>query len=309
MPAATKQTYSRLEALRFLEISERQLRSWERQGLVDPAAEFEFPDLLELRALLRLRQQRVPPTQIRRVLVALRKRLGDSRRRNPLTSVRLYADGKRITIQFAGTKMEPISGQLLLNFDESEIARLLSFPGKSAAEIQSAEKLNKQREAEAWFELGLEMERTGATREQIVDAYQKAIEADPNSVGALVNLGTVHYNSKEWPQAERLYRLALGVDDGYALAHFNLGNLLDERGQRAEALLHYENALRMNANYADAHYNIALLHQAMNQPLKAVSHWRAYLKLDQTSEWAQIARRELHKLRELTIFRGAGPTR
>ncbi|HME05719.1 MAG TPA: tetratricopeptide repeat protein, partial [Bryobacteraceae bacterium] len=102
---------------------------------------------------------------------------------------------------------------------------------------------------------------------------------------------------------EKQYRKALEVDANYALAHFNLGNLFDERNDRAKALFHYQAALRIHPNYADAHYNIALLYQSTNQPMKAVRHWKHYLKLDPNSNWAAIARRELERLRDLTIVR------
>ena len=52
--------------------------------------------------------------------------------------------------------------------------------------------------------------------------------------------------------------------------------------------------------------NIALLYQSTNQTMKAVRHWKTYVKLDSTSEWADIAGRELSKLRESTIVRGTG---
>ena len=64
-------------------------------------------------------------------------------------------------------------------------------------------------------------------------------------------------------------------------------------------------ALRLSPSYADVHYNIALLYQSMNQPMKAVRHWMAYLKLDPSSSWATIARRELAKLREATVVKGS----
>ncbi|MDQ2945692.1 MAG: hypothetical protein M3Y27_07090, partial [Acidobacteriota bacterium] len=54
------------------------------------------------------------------------------------------------------------------------------------------------------------------------------------------------------------------------------------------------------------HYNIALLCQSINQSMKAVQHWKAYLKLDPSSEWAGIARRELGKLRDSTVVQGSG---
>jgi tetratricopeptide (TPR) repeat protein len=150
------------------------------------------------------------------------------------------------------------------------------------------------------------LEQTGAPAPQVIDAYQKALELDPNSAGALVNLGTLYYNARNWGQAERHYKKAVEVDSEYALAHFDLANLYDERGDRIHALEHYLAALQISPNYADAHYNVALLYQGENQPMKAVRHWMEYLKLDPTSEWANIARRELAKLRERTVLQGSG---
>jgi tetratricopeptide (TPR) repeat protein len=162
----------------------------------------------------------------------------------------------------------------------------------------------RRQDAEQWFEKGLDLEQTGAPMDDIIAAYRKAIEIDPASAGALVNLGTVYFNSRNWREAERYYRAALEIDPEYALAHFNLGNLFDEKGDRAAALAHYESALRIHPGYADAHYNVALLYQATGQNLKAVRHWKLYLKVDPGSSWANIARRELAKLRDATIVGG-----
>jgi tetratricopeptide (TPR) repeat protein len=299
---AVKQAYSREDARRRLNISERQLRSWEKQNFVSSGGSYSFSDLLALRTLIGLRQSKIPTAQIRKALDALRARLGDVH--NPLTELKIYTQGKKIEVQFEGQKMEPISGQLLLDFDEAEINKLLSFPERTAEETRGNAKQRTRREAEQFFEKGLELEQTGAPMEQIIEAYRKAAEIDPSSAGALVNLGTVYFNARDWREAERHYRRALEVDPQYALAHFNLGNLFDERGDRAAALSHYLAALRIHPHYADAHYNVALLYQSTGQPLKAVRHWKLYLKLDPNSSWAAIARRELGKLKESTIVRG-----
>lgn len=305
MPApATKQAYSREEVRRLLDISSRQLRSWETQKFVSSTGSFTFSDLLALRTLVELRQNKIPPGQVRQALEALRKRMSDVQ--NPLTELKIYSQGKRLQVVFEGQRMEPISGQLLLDFDAATIKRLLSFPEPSAKEKGAGEKHKSRREAEHWFEKGLELEQTGAPMEQIVEAYQKAAEIDRTSAGALVNLGTVYFNARDWREAERHYRRALEVDPQYALAHFNLGNLFDERGHRSEALAHYLSALHLHPNYADAHYNVALLYQSIGQPLKAVHHWKLYLKLDPSSSWATIARRELAKLKDSTIVHGPG---
>ena len=303
MPAhATKQAYSREEVLRLLDVSERQLRSWEKQKFVSASGSFNFSDMLALRTLIGLRENKIPATQIRKALDALRARLRDVH--DPLTELKIYSRGKKIQVQFAGQRMEPISGQLLLDFDEAEISKLLSFPGQTNREHGGAHKHKSRIEAEHWFEKGLELEQTGAPMEDIIEAYRKASEIDPTSAGALVNLGTVYFNARNWREAERHYRKALEVDSRYALAYFNLGNLYDEKGDRSEALAHYLSAIRFQSNYADAHYNVALLYQSTGQPLKAMGHWKLYLKLDPNSSWAVIARRELAKLKDSTIVRG-----
>jgi tetratricopeptide (TPR) repeat protein len=299
---ATKQAYSREEVRRLLDISSSQLRSWEKQNFVSSTGSFTFSDLLALRTLVELRASKIPPAQIRKALEALRKRLSDVH--NPLQELKIYSQGKKIQVLFEGQRMEPISGQLLLDFDAAEIKKLLSFPAKAGKPASGGEKHKTRREAEHWFEKGLELEQTGAPMKHIIEAYQKAAEIDRTSAGALVNLGTVYFNARDWRQAERHYRRALEVDPEYALAHYNLGNLFDERGNRTEALSHYLAALQIHPSYADAHYNVALLYQGMGQPLKAVRHWKLYLKLDPSSSWAAIARRELDKLKDSTIVRG-----
>jgi tetratricopeptide (TPR) repeat protein len=297
--AAAKQAYSREQARRVLGISERQLKSWEKQKLVPSTPHYGFRELLALRTLVKLRQDRVPPMQIRRALAALRDKLRHIE--NPLTDLKLYADGKKIRVEVAGGSMEAVSGQLLLNFDQAELRRMLEFPGKD----RHAAERDQRMAAEQWFQRGLELEHSGAPVKEVIEAYRKAIELDAKSAGALVNLGTIHFNMHNWEEAERNYQQALTIDPEYALAHFDLANLYDERGDRIKALAHYETALRISPNYADAHYNLALLYQSANQPMRAVQHWNNYLKLDPSSHWSTIARRELTKLRQATVLPGS----
>ncbi len=303
MPApATQQAYSREDVCRQLGVSKRQLESWEKQNLLPSGDSFSFSDILALRTLVGLRKGSVSAVQIRKAVQAVRKHFREFE--NPFTEVKIYSQGRKIQVQFAGDKkMEAISGQLILNFDQTEISKLLAFPGQ-AEESEAVRKMKSRREAEHWFEKGLDLEQNGAPAEEVIAAYQKAAEIDPTSAGALVNLGTVYFNARDWRLAEQHYRKAVEVDPEYALAHFNLGNLYDERGDRTGALNHYLAAIRIHPRYADAHYNIALLYQSMGQPLKAVRHWKAYLSLDPASAWAAIARRELAKIKEAAILRG-----
>jgi len=292
-------TYSRKQVRRLLGVAESQLRSWERQGLIAAQQEYRLADLLALKTLQKLSRSRLPAARLRAVLNALRQKVGNLE--EPLKQLRIQREGRRITVVVGGQKMEPLSGQLLLDFDHRELARLVAFPDRSVATRTPPRRMQ---EAEKWFEKGLQLEAAGAPLEEIADAYQRAVDLDPCSAGAMINLGTLYYNRRRWAEAEQWYRRALEVEPGYALAYYNLGNLYDELDERAAAVAHYEEAIRLNPGYADAHYNLALLYQLSGELMKAVRHWQIYLRLDPASVWAAIARRELEKLRRLTVVPG-----
>lgn len=297
--------YTRQEVCRLLNIENRQLKSWERQQLIPELISYNFSDLLSLKRLIRLREQKAHPRVIRQAIQSLRTYLKESPDHGG--DVQIYKEGRRVCLKIGKQRLEPASGQMLFDFEEGELNKLLQLSPSQRNSAAVAEKLRRKLEADRWFEHGLVLEQTGAPFEEIIDAYRKATELDPHSAGALVNLGTIFFNAHAWPEAEEQYKRALEIDPDYALAHFNLGNLYDEQGNIAGALRHYNAALRVQPNYADAHYNIALLYQGTRDLMSAVRHWRAYLKLDGASTWAEIARRELRKLEALTIVPGNRP--
>ena len=55
----------------MLAISEQQLRGWQRHGFIPGTDTFSFSDLIALRALQKLRQNKIPSKQIGRALVSL----------------------------------------------------------------------------------------------------------------------------------------------------------------------------------------------------------------------------------------------
>jgi tetratricopeptide (TPR) repeat protein len=282
----------------MLGVTERQLRTWEKHGLITVLQNFDLADLKFIRTLQNLARAGVSAQTLRLIVAAMHNRVAGVS--DPLKELRLVPEGRRVRVEVGGQRFEAISGQLLFDFDTAALKRLLSFP----AAARPAERRVLRENADAWFQRGLELEQSGAPAEEIIKAYEKAVSLDPASAGAWLNLGTIHFNARGFAQAERYYKKALEADPNYPLAHFNLGNLYDERGDWTRALDHYNAAVRLNASYADAHYNLALLNQNRGRVLDALRHWRTYLKLDPNSQWAEIARRELDKLKKSTVVQG-----
>ena len=289
---APQEEYSRADIRRQFGVTERQLLSWERQHLIAAAESYSFSDLIALQTIVKLRERRIPVRQIGQAIEALRTKLDWVKQ--PLAELRIVSDGRRIAVHVAGQKMEAISGQILLDFEAASLGGIRSFPDRKGA-------ANRLRESEVWFQKGLELEETGAPIERAVEAYEKVLEFNPEAAGALVNLGTIYYRQRKFAESEKFYAQAIAADPEYALAQFNLGNLFDEQGRVPEAQQHYRKALALNANYADAHFNLALLCERTGDALKAVHHWKSYLKLDHSGQWAEIARKQLERLRQAVL--------
>jgi tetratricopeptide (TPR) repeat protein len=288
-----KEEYSRADVRRKFGLSERQLRTWERQGLIPVAISYTFSDLIAFQTLIKLRENRISSKEILRALESLREKLGWVKQ--PLSELRVVSDGKRIAVQLSGQKMEAISGQILFDFDAADLGGIRSFPDRKP-------KASRTYESEAWFQKGLELEESGAPVEDAVDAYRKVLDLNPGAAGALVNLGTIYYRLRKFEEAEKYYLAAIEADPEYPLAQFNLGNLYDEQGRTPEAVDFYRRALDLNPQYADAHFNLALLCERQGDAMKAVYHWKAYLKLDHSGQWAEIARRQLERLRQAVLL-------
>ena len=291
--------FSRDEVRRILKIHERSLRSWEDHELVAERLRFGFNDLAVLRTLKRLRESRIPPQRIKISLLALRERIGVN---EPLAELRVWPQGRQVAVDLPTGKMNALTGQLLLDFDQGpdEEGRVQTF--EAPEEPQAA----RTADAESWFQRGLEIEEEEGPVDEAAAAYAQALELNPQAAGAWVNLGTLHYRSGDLADAEDHYRRAIEIAPTYALAHFNLGNVCEERGRLADAAESYDRALDLHAGYADAHYNVALIYERLGEPMRAAKHWRSYLKLDPTSPWAGIARQQLDSL--LDVKQGGSET-
>ena len=292
--------FSRQDLCRILRVSDRQLAIWQRKGLVPDSEAYTFSDLITLKTIRELRKNHVPIKRIQRSLEAMRHKLGEVD--HPLTELKISLDGRRILVDYDGSKLEPVSGQFRFDFETRRAGASVRMmkpasasPSSPAVSSSGAPRapLSQKQEAEGWFVEGLLLEEKPETLEQAMVAYRMAIELNPEAAGAFINLGTIYYNLHRLSDAENCYRAAAEIDPQYALAFFNLGNVHDERGSFEEARRNYEQALLIHPQYADAHYNLALVLEKLEKRGKALHHWRRYLKLDPGSPWASYARQQL----------------
>lgn len=294
-----KQSWTAADLLRSFGIKPKQFESWQQQGLFPLKDTYSFEDLIALRVLIKLRDMGVSAKKMKSAFASVRAQVGSVD--NPWKEVRLSVEGKRVQVQTGGKKMEADSGQLVFNFDQAEMQKLLSFPPARKEDPKQSQRARN--EAENCFQRGLELEQSGADKREAIAAYEEALAHYPEMAGAMVNIGTIYFNARRWRESEKYYTRALEIDPDYPLAHFNLANLHEELGRTSLAIQHYRKAIELLPTYADAHYNLALLYQTRERPMEALRHWKIYLQLDGSSHWASIARRELNRLKEAAVIR------
>lgn len=132
-----------------------------------------------------------------------------------------------------------------------------------------------------------------ATFAEAESLYKKAVELDPGLAIAYTNLGNIRFRQGDEPGAETLYRKALDMDARQPEAHYNLGYVMLERGHAADAVRYFEAAIKADGRFADAHFNLAMAYEALSDKAKARVHWKRYLELEPTGTWADIARDHL----------------
>jgi tetratricopeptide (TPR) repeat protein len=275
--AASPSGYSTRDVASLLGLSVAQVRSCVRAGFLSPGQgprgehRFSFQDLILLRTAKGLLAARVPHRRIHLALKNLREQLPEGR---PLTGVRISAQGHHVVVRDGREIWNPESGQALLDFEVAELAR-------GAASLQRVENKIAEPEApdaaEEWYERGVEIEDEDPG--EAIQAYQKALEVNPELADAHLNLGRLLHETGGAAAAEPCYRRALAVRPDDSIALFNLGVALQDLDRPHEAIEVYEKALELDPKLADAHFNLAGIFEKLGRNKSVIRHLKSYKKL------------------------------
>lgn len=258
--------YGVREVEKLLRLPRSTIRALVAAGFVTPgrgprnAWLFSFQDLIALRTAQALAAAKVPARRITRSIKALKRRLPDAM---PLSGLSISAVADRVVVKEGVNRWQAESGQYLLGFEGDPAAGSLSvFQAKPQ---------------QSWFERAEALEESDSV--EAIDAYRRAIAADPARVEARINLGRLLHNTGRLVQAEGLYREAIVACGNDALLLFNFGVLLDDMKRKHEAAEAYEEALRTDPAFADCCYNLALLCEELGRPRDAIRHMARYRRL------------------------------
>ncbi len=283
--------FTRREVVKLLGVSEARLRSLDRAAIVSPSGQrgsqraYTFQDLIALRATRELLGQRIRLRDVARAIGALRATL--PRVTRPLQELRIVGDGRKVIVRSNGGSFEPLTGQMVLDFDvqslRDDVVRMLR-PETSPSSARTAYDTYVQASS---------LDEDPATYDEAEELYARAIRLDPSLAIAYTNLGNIRFRRGDETAAEALYRRAIEVDPRQPEAHYNLGYVMLERGDASSASAYFERALEGDPRFADAHFNLAMALEQLGERARARPHWKKYLELEPTGTWADVAREHL----------------
>jgi tetratricopeptide (TPR) repeat protein len=290
--------YTRNEVERMMGVTRRELDYWTRLRLVFPRARwgerfFNFSDLVALETIKRLAARKVPASRIRRAVTILETELGSAN--TSLSMLRISTNGKQVVVYppvATACPFEPLTGQFVLNFETSELAKKIHAMAS--------------RSAEEWFEFGMMCDSDTESLDQAVQAYRKAVDAAPDWVEARINLGTAMYQLGRMEEAQEQFLMAVEFEPENALAEFNLGCVFEQLGKTADAILHLSRAVELLPSLADAHLNLALAYEKNGQGHYALRHLSLYVRYEPNGPWADFARSRIEKYRPSSPSSPAG---
>jgi tetratricopeptide (TPR) repeat protein len=125
----------------------------------------------------------------------------------------------------------------------------------------------------AWYFLGGELSGLGRglTGRQSFQRMLEAAAVNPHDADAQYQLGLIHLERRQYPEAIRRFRNAVHIDPEETGAHFQLGRLAREQGRTEEAIGEFETVLAQDEKYSlnEIHREAGAAYLAAGRPEEA----------------------------------------
>jgi tetratricopeptide (TPR) repeat protein len=145
--------------------------------------------------------------------------------------------------------------------------------------VEIAPNSAKADKAKAHNGRGLAQYRLGNFKEA-ADAFQKAIDIDPNYADAYCNLGLALQRQGKPGDAIAACSKAIQINPKHANAHSIRGVALEDQGKVDEAITNYRKAIELDSNHANAHNNLASAFWSQGKADVALDAYRKAIELE-----------------------------
>lgn len=108
--------------------------------------------------------------------------------------------------------------------------------------------------------------------------YQAVLQKNPDDTDALVFLGVIAYQKKQYKESEALFRKALSINNTLPVAWCNFGSLLQDTQRMEKAINAFKNAIELRPEFPEAYANLGNAYAALGELEKAVVAYQQALR-------------------------------
>lgn len=281
------------EAALKLGIPGHHLYYWKRTGLLSPAEDLGFDDLIRARFIYACRQRGLSLQQIRRSVEQYVERQSAGARGDWSSALTLY--GPDLLLERSPEALlDTVTGQMYLPYGAGEAAaRVVPFQAKVGA--PPVEDAGPLRELERAYLAELE---SGDFR-RISKALEAILKRKPDHVAALIEFGNLCFEFKKNAEALKYYEAALELDPDCVEGLYNAANIHFKEERYAAAIRYFQRCIELDPEFPEAYYNIGLLYFKLRYFESAIGCLKTYIQLDPESHWSDQARQYMDDMQSL----------
>lgn len=155
------------------------------------------------------------------------------------------------------------------------------FHGSASPAAQAAVPTTQQQEMSAPSQTSANQQnaQTEAALAQAVAPFEDAVKKNPNDYDALVQLGNLYYDAKQFPSAIQNYEQALKIHPENADVRTDMGTAYWYAGNVDKALTEMQTSLKYRPGHPQTLFNLGWIRwQGKADPKGAVQAWEELLK-------------------------------
>jgi tetratricopeptide (TPR) repeat protein len=131
-----------------------------------------------------------------------------------------------------------------------------------------------------------------------VQKLQDRVKADPKDFEALVSLGNVDFDQRNYPEAASYYTKALAVHDDLNV-RTDLGTMLFYSNRYDDAMVELQKVLAVNPNHAQALFNMGVVYlHGKNNPQSALEIWQKLVDTNPDFPEIGIVKQQIQTLKD-----------
>jgi len=136
-----------------------------------------------------------------------------------------------------------------------------------------------------WFERGITLENASNVQEAM-EAFDKAIELDPQAAWAYYNRGLAYGKVGDYRQAIRDFDKVIELNPQAAWAYKDRGAVYDKLGSYRVAIRDFDKAIELDPKVAWSYYNRGVAYMELGSYRVAIRDFDKAIELDPEAAWA-----------------------